>query len=52
MVMSLATAGASSKLEVEHHPARATVARMQLVPVQVLAWRTAPCSEGVGMIDN
>ena len=52
VVMSLATAGASSKLEVEHQPARATVAGMQLVSVQVLPRRTAPGSEGVGMIDN
>ena len=52
VVLSLATAGASSKLEVEHQPARATVAGMQLVSVQVLPCRTAPGSEGVGMIDN
>ena len=52
MVLSLATAGTCSKLEVEHQPARATVTGMQLVSVQVLPWRTAPGSEGVGMIDK
>ena len=41
-------AGTCSKLEVEHQPARATVTGMQLVSVQVLPWRTAPGSEGVG----
>ena len=52
MVLSLATAGTCSKLEAEHQPARATVTGMQLVSVQVLPWRTAPGSEGVGMIDK
>ena len=52
VVASLATAGVSSKLEVEHQPARATVAGMQLAPVQVLPLRTAPGSEGVGVVDN
>ena len=40
-VLSLATTGTCSKLEVEHQPARATVTGMQLVSVQVLPWRTA-----------
>ena len=52
VVMSLATEGTCSKLEVEHHPARATVTGVKLVSVKVLPWRTAPGSEGVGMIDN
>ena len=52
VVVSLVTEGTCSKLEVEHQPARATVTRMYLVSVQVLPWRNAPGSEGVGMIDN
>ena len=52
VVVSLATAGASSKLEVEQQPAHTTITGMYLVSVQVLPWHTAPGSEGVGMVDN
>ena len=52
VVMSLATEGTCSKLKVEHQPARTTVTGVKLVSVQVLPWRTAPVSEGVGMIEN
>ena len=52
VVASPATAGASSKLEIEHQDVRATVVGMQLVPVQVLPRHTAPGSEGVGVLNN
>ena len=52
VVASLVTAGTSRKLEAEHQPARATITGMQLVPVQVYPRRTAPGSEGVGVVDK
>ena len=45
-------AGTSTKLEIRHQHARTAVARMQLVPVKVFPWHTAPCSEGVGVVDE
>ena len=49
-LLSSAIAGASTKLEIKHQPARTAVTGMYLVPVQVLPGRTAPGSVGVGVV--
>ena len=49
-LLSRAMAGASTKLEIKHQPARTAVTGMYLVLVQVLPGRTAPGSEGVGVV--
>ena len=48
--LSRAMAGASTKLEIKYQTARTSATGIYLVPVQVLPGRTAPGSEGVGVV--
>ena len=51
-LLSRAMAGASPKLKIKHQPAHTAVTGMYVVLVQVLPGRTAPGSDGVGVVND